>query len=447
MALSAGAAALVASSSPKSDSSTLPPREPSANGDGAPLQLQREARRALDGQPPASTRFLDGMRGLAAFYVLMRHVTWVPTPEDAGRRWLAVHHLLYRAFYYGHMAVIFFFVLSGFVIHLRYAKRLKDGPEKARFGWGDFVYRRARRLYPPLLGAILLTWIVDRLGTVFSFHTFYMVSRIEFSCIPEAISQNHRFVTLLGNLAFLMQMHVPVWGTDNPLWSLAYEWWFYMFYPVLWWLGRRTPWRSTLLVLGLFLLTGLPGSFPMVQDGPRDFVGWGMLSVPRRVFAALPAWWCGVLLADVYVGRIRVPFKHCAWFSFAIIVKFIPHLPEPVGNLAAAMGFCGIISLFFHLQQCGVRLVLLDKLKWLGDFSYTLYVTHWPQVIFMTPLWAWVIRTKVPRRMAPTLEFFTLMLVPLGAAYLLSLFVERPFTRTKKKGAATAAEATKRPVI
>src|SRR5436305_1553516 len=105
------------------------------------------------------------------------------------------------------MAVIFFFVLSGFVIHLRYAKRLKDAPaEQARFAWGDFVYRRARRLYPPLLGAILLTWIVDRLGTVFSFHTFYMVSRIEFACIPEAISQNHRFVTLLGNLAFLMQM-------------------------------------------------------------------------------------------------------------------------------------------------------------------------------------------------------------------------------------------------
>jgi peptidoglycan/LPS O-acetylase OafA/YrhL len=105
------------------------------------------------------------------------------------------------------------------------------------------------------------------------------------------------------------------------------------------------------------------------------------------------------------------------------------------------MGFCGIISLLFHLQQRGVRLVPLDKLKWLGDFSYTLYVTHWPLVIFMTPMWAWVLRTKVPHRMAPTLEFFTLMLVPLVAAYLLSLFVERPFTRTKKKAAPAAGAA------
>src|SRR5437764_11913890 len=125
-----------------------PPRSEPLHARGT-LPLEPHARRAA--AAGHSTRFLDGMRGLAAFYVLMRHVTWVPAPDDAPRLWLKFLGLLGHAFYYGHMAVIFFFVLSGFVIHLRFAKRLKEAPRQATFGWGDFVYRRARRLYPPLI--------------------------------------------------------------------------------------------------------------------------------------------------------------------------------------------------------------------------------------------------------------------------------------------------------
>jgi peptidoglycan/LPS O-acetylase OafA/YrhL len=431
MAVSAGATSSLAS-----------PTTPTSHSRHAPaLPLQKDAAKRLGPNAP-STRFLDGMRGLAAFYVLMRHVTWVPAPEDASRLWLAFLQVACKAFYYGHMAVMFFFVLSGFVIHLRYAQKLKEAPQQATFGWGQFVYRRARRLYPPLLAAILLTFIVDRIGAMMGFHWFYAVSNAQFACIPEAISLNHRLPTLLGNLTFLMQMHVPVWGTDSPLWSLAYEWWFYMFYPVLWWCSRRSPWRATAVVGALFLATALPhGHWPLIQFGPAPLHGWSLLALPQRVLAALPTWWCGVLLAEVYVGRIRVSFKTCAWFSFMLVLKFIPGIPEALGNLLVGMGFCGIISLCFHLQQRGVRLTPLDRLKTLGDFSYTLYVTHWPFVIFLTPFWAWYVRYKLPRIVSAPVEFITLIVIPVAIAYVAHLFVERPFTKTQKakKPAAPAA--------
>src|SRR5436305_726448 len=88
------------------------PAAPARRQDAPPLPLQSDpaARRA-----GGSTRFLDGMRGLAAFYVLMRHVTWVPNSDDITPTWRTIHHALAHVFRYGHMAVIFFFVLSGFV--------------------------------------------------------------------------------------------------------------------------------------------------------------------------------------------------------------------------------------------------------------------------------------------------------------------------------------------
>ena len=94
------------------------------------------------------TRFLDGLRGLAAFYVLMHHAVRLAQNEtrQSSGAWAMALRVLGIIFHHGHAAVIFFFVLSGFVIHLRYARQLRDNPLGARFNWTEFVIRRVRRL-------------------------------------------------------------------------------------------------------------------------------------------------------------------------------------------------------------------------------------------------------------------------------------------------------------
>ncbi len=379
---------------------------------------------------PPSTQFLDGMRGLAALYVLLRHVTWVPVADTSGPTWHRISTLLEHTFRYGHLAVIFFFVLSGFVIHLRFARQLQKDSAHATFGWGEFVYRRFRRLYPPLLAAILITWLCDRTGTAMGFYQFYEGRGSNFAALPDAMRYNHRLPTLFGNLTFIMQMHTQVWGTDNPLWSLAYEWWFYMLYPLLWRLSRRSIGLATGVVIIAFCLTRLQGSWPGIQDGTYPFSGWGMLSLPRRVLAALPAWWCGVLLADVYAGRLRISYKALMPLIVALGAMFISGAPEAIKATIAGIGFCGAISIGFYLQHQGVKLTILNKLKGLGDFSYTLYVTHWPLVIFLTPWWARYAESKFPASAPMGLVFLTV--VPLVIAYIAHLFVEKPFTRSQK---------------
>ena len=123
---------------------------------------------------PDRLAFLDGLRGLAALYVMLGHARWLlwegfaagylqhpeqypPLSKVMAYFWLA--------FDYGHQAVIFFFVLSGFVIHLRYAKAIKQEGETAVFDLGPFFFRRFRRIYPLFLLAMAVTLLLDAIGS------------------------------------------------------------------------------------------------------------------------------------------------------------------------------------------------------------------------------------------------------------------------------------------
>lgn len=383
-----------------------------------------------------STYFLDGMRGLAAFYVLMSHITWLPTPGVSGRAWRIFYSILEHIFRFGHTSVIFFLVLSGFVIHLRYAQQLQGHPNAARFDWSNFFYRRIRRLYPPLVAAIILTWVFDHLSNTMGYPGFYEALGPHYSFVPPSIQYNHTLPTLLGNLVFLMQIHVPAWGTDSPLWSLAYEWWFYMLYPLLWILNRRSVALATTCVVGAFLMTRLAGSWPGIQLGATGFRGRHALDLPWRVLGAFPTWWCGALLADVYAKRIRISFKWLSLLMFFLLFTSSRDLPEAMKAIATGIGFAGVIAFAFYLQECGFRLTLLHKLKFLGDFSYSLYVTHLPFVIFLAPFCISYLAGRFPGSVPA--GFLILLICPMLLAYFVYLIAEKPFLSHRKRHAPTA---------
>src|SRR5258708_17727183 len=101
---------------------------------------------------PPSTRFLDGLRGLAALYVFIRHasVLLYSRPDHPAFLDKIVASGLF-SFRFAVAAVYFFFALSRFVIHLRYSPKLAADPICATFGLPRFFLRPARPLYLPLL--------------------------------------------------------------------------------------------------------------------------------------------------------------------------------------------------------------------------------------------------------------------------------------------------------
>jgi peptidoglycan/LPS O-acetylase OafA/YrhL len=331
------------------------------------------------------------------------------------------HRLLYRAFCvaldpfkYGHFAVVFFFVLSGFVIHLRYARELHRNPCGARFDWLAYTWRRFRRLYPPLLLAIALTWVLYRVGLHFS-PTLYHGQTL-YHWIAQTTGADTRWTTLVGNLTFLMDFYTKPWAGDGPLWSLGYEWWFYMAYPAFWWISKKNQWTATTFMIILFALSFFPAHWPLV--------------LACKTLGMMLTWWMGALLADVYVGRIRVRFEWIIPLMVFMAALKARTLPEQAKSAIVGLGFCGLLALCFALRARGYPLKILASLKPLGSMSYTLYVTHMPILIFI----AAVIIFRSPQATMPDTPFVFLFGITCALlfAWLAHFVVEVPFVGRRK---------------
>jgi peptidoglycan/LPS O-acetylase OafA/YrhL len=154
---------------------------------------------------PAFSVYLDLVRATAALLVLLYHAS----NDEFGGQWLkhAFSHT-------GTPGVIIFFVLSGFVISWTAATKEKD--------FKVFIINRLARLWSVAIPALVLTYVADRIG--------YAIYPQIYSVIENWTSLiAHPFDQLAMSAVFLNQ----VWFLDarplsnNPFWSLSYEWWYY----------------------------------------------------------------------------------------------------------------------------------------------------------------------------------------------------------------------------
>lgn len=365
--------------------------------------------------------FLDGLRGLAALYVMIGHARWLLWE---GFQQYSAHSADYTLwnkalvyfltiFRYGHEAVLFFFVLSGFVIHLKYSFKIKTEPFQS-FDFWNYLYRRAKRIYPPFLYALLITFLFDFLGNnILGFESIYSSNTL-YPLINKNIHLNVQGTTFIGNLFFLIDAYVPAFGTNNPLWSLKYEWWFYMIYPLFWLISRRSIFLATAIMFILFIGSFFPSIWP--------------IKLLQQIFGLMLSWWMGALLADIYTGRIKINFKWLTPLTILIIPSLLKWIVDPIiSDTLIALGFSGIIAICFFLQEKNIELKPLNQLKWLGDMSYTLYVIHFPILVFIS---GWIIQrnTHLPSHFAwVAFGIITTMIF----AWISHYIVEKPFLRKR----------------
>src|SRR6185436_12341947 len=104
---------------------------------------------------PTRLRGIDALRGIAALGVVFYHAV------EQGEKVLPQNFLQYPVRVaqtlssFGYISVFLFFVISGFCIHLQWAKAKAAGV-KPEIRFGAFWKRRLRRLYPPYIIALLL---------------------------------------------------------------------------------------------------------------------------------------------------------------------------------------------------------------------------------------------------------------------------------------------------
>jgi peptidoglycan/LPS O-acetylase OafA/YrhL len=175
---------------------------------------------------PATSDFLNASRWVAAFFVVLQHVFHVTINYSD----IKDPSLFLRAanFFggFGHMAVIVFFVVSGYLVGGRAILYFKDKGFSAR----DYSIHRFSRIYTVLIPALIVGYMLDWSGIAF-FNASGIYNH------PDAFSGNafgndmakHLSLGIfLGNLLQLQTITVAPLGSNIPLWSLANEWWYYV---------------------------------------------------------------------------------------------------------------------------------------------------------------------------------------------------------------------------
>lgn len=345
---------------------------------------------------------LDGLRGLAALYVLLFHC-WLYTfpgyPDSSAPRWL-------DGLMFGRIAVVFFLVLSGFSLAV----------SPARNGWrpggvSRFLRRRAWRILPPYWAALAFSLVISWLVVPAS-HTGPPTGR---SVLVYGLVAQDMFTAPTPNGAF---------------WSIGVEAELYLLFPLLLFVRRRLG--AVVLMTAVTLLVAAGG---LTAAGATPVEGDNWLT-PHLA----PVFVAGLVGAGIVVASDRI--RRLPWPRLAAVAA------TPVLALVAVKGSVWTVNHYFWVDLAVapamtmllaavatgrparlVRLLTTRPVRGLGDCSYSLYLIHLP--IVMT-----VVRRIAPEFVSPGLPtfWFTLAVAlpaSLSGAWLFARIFEMPFKRNR----------------
>jgi len=369
---------------------------------------------------PRRLHFLDGLRGLAAFYVLLYHEA---TGDIVGHGTLSGGMSLLQALLYrGHFSVVVFIVLSGFSLMLPV---VRSTSEQLEAGFRGYIRRRARRILPPYYAAlgcsVMLVVAENLLGSRLG-----LGGPVEQGALGPGSIISH--LLLVQNATYWW-----VYRINGPLWSVATEWQIYfVFALVLLPLWRRVGAAVTVLaawVLSSLLFFALPPAINLSWACPW-FVGSFALGMAGAAISFAPGY-------DGSFLRNRAPWSAIAWVVLAGLVTVvatgrIDTWGLPVTDLiVSCLAFSWINALVQASartsSQPGVMLRLLGSrtLVHLGGFSYSLYLVQFPLVRLAERLF-----TRLPLSHDAIVASELLIVTPviLSVAWVFSELFERPFT-------------------
>ena len=351
---------------------------------------------------------LDGVRGLAALYVVVFHIflrVFPGYPVDHAPFWAAW-------FIYGRFAVVVFIVLSGFSLAL--------SPARHRWRLGAtsrFAQRRARRILPAYWGAL-----------AFSLAVAWLI-------IPQPGQGVPNLGSVLAN-TLLVQNFAPARLPNTNFWSMAIEAQLYVAFPLLLLMVRR--WGAVAMVATITLVVATVGVVGPHVSRLHTF----LIHSPPEL-AALFA--LGVLTAGIVGASTARRSWPWAWLALAAAAPVVAtiwwlgsvwtldHLLWVDLALGPAIA-CLLAGLATGRPAPLLRLLDTRPIRSLGLCSYSLYLIHAPIVVV-------VYEKIVAGRVAPGVPAFLVSLVltlPLSIvlARLFASVFETPFLRPRSSASA-----------
>jgi peptidoglycan/LPS O-acetylase OafA/YrhL len=297
-------------------------------------------------QVRAELRPLTSVRGIAAWFVVLYHVRLAAAPT-LGPDLVAI-------FARGYLAVDFFFMLSGFVIWLNYAGRLREGGLSSA---PAFLWRRMARVYPLhiviLIGALVL--VAANMLTGRGIPSAYPIAELPLHLL---LIQNWGFTSHLS------------W--NDPAWSISCEFAAYLLFPFVacaidW---KRLP-SAALLIIATALILMLYGvmSLAGIERLGTDLTRFGVLRCLTQFMA-------GTVLCTLWIRWREAPMLPSLISAVIALAAFMSFLFGGPETLLVPIVFAGLL-LALALTGEHPRNPLGGKLiHYLGEISYATYMVH-----------------------------------------------------------------------
>ena len=297
----------------------------------------------------------DTIRGLSAFLVVIGHMRNAIFPPYDSLNNPKIHdQFFYFITGFGHEAVIIFFVLSGFFVGGSVIKNVEQ------IKLSTYIIKRLTRLWIVLIPALILTAICDYfLPTDF----LAQAEQSTINSLPLQSEYSGNVVTFVCNLLFLQETACVPFGTNSPLWSLAYEFWYYVLFPAIALLFSHTLALSSKIAVGIVIVV------------------ISML-LSNHILLLFPIW---ILGSCVFLAHTRIilnfAFKLVSLMVLLIILLVI-RLQILDGLLADyILGISFSIFMITCIQFERTRKLQPLYIKasaFFANISFTLYAVHFP---------------------------------------------------------------------
>ncbi|QRQ78642.1 acyltransferase family protein [Glutamicibacter protophormiae] len=315
-------------------------------------------------------------------------------PEIQALRALAVllvviYHLEPRILPGGYIGVDIFLVISGFLItsHL-----LREAERTGRMDLLSFYAGRVRRILP----AALLVIVVVVAGALLILPST-MWKSLGIQAVASALSVQN-WVLAASSVDYLAAEEAP--SALQHFWSLGVEEQFYVFWPLLvvaayagicrrWttralWIGFSATALASLAYSAYLGFTGDPSGYFVTTTRVWELAAGGLLALVaarrarsgQRILEGIPAVLRNVLVLFALAALAGAAFTYSGATAFPGIAALVPVLATVL--IISAERTEGRLSLHPVVDS--------GPIQWVGAVSYSLYLWHWPLIVFATQL-------------------------------------------------------------
>jgi peptidoglycan/LPS O-acetylase OafA/YrhL len=290
---------------------------------------------------------LQAARGLAALFVVAFHSLFISA------KYLEGESLLPKLFVFGQTGVDLFFVISGFVMIVAFRNKFGVRGEVLSFLTGRFF-----RIYPTYWVYLLAIFLV-------------------FKIKPEVVngSQSGGF-DLMSSVLLLPDSALPLLMVA---WSLIHEVWFYLVFafilllPSRWVLSVFVFWLVAIVCVSVFVPTpDNPYLRVISHEFSLEFIFGSLAGIAYLKLSQRPATTPLAVALMVLVGLSGVVYALSAGVvNGSDVIQSIS-----LERAFAVGGGYTLLLLASALQESKRKLKVSGFLQWVGDMSYSLYLSH-----------------------------------------------------------------------